>query len=447
MEGLTLGRRTFALLPALLFANPFGGCALAPPDGPMAGATKRSPLSYQLRCQELVLESGSMGQGQSAAALAEGGLTGTADRWERYVEFAGGSSATCHFVLPERVTASRITRLALGLNYRGPRKSDMLWLFEAYDSAQDAWVGIVDNGFARDWRWTQGEVELPGDLDRFVLGSTVRIRYRTDLTHDASLLDQWVLRVSVADAPPTEQVVHIDSDGASGRDAYAILRDALGPKPYECPDADHDFKHIKEDGDAEVGYHFVLYLHRDVDGDPAGGTDRQRNEIKVYEGSDDRLKGFEGTTFTYRWKLKVDREMKVSKGFTHLFQLKGVGGDADHPLITLTSAKVGGEDRLQVRYSPSSKDIILDETMLSSARGIWLEVFLKATFATDGHLTMSVRGPDGTALLSVDEPLDMWRDGDFVRPKWGLYRSLVDEDDLRVTEILRLAHLSISWGE
>jgi hypothetical protein len=30
--------------------------------------------------------------------------------------------------------------------------------------------------------------------------------------------------------------------------------------------------------------------------------------------------------------------------------------------------------------------------------------------------------------------IDLWRDGEFVRPKWGIYRGLLHKDELRSDE-------------
>ena len=71
----------------------------------------------------------------------------------------------------------------------------------------------------------------------------------------------------------------------------------------------------------------------------ASKPDRQRNEIKVYDKSDDGLKGFYGSTMVYTWSFRVSEGMRVSNRFTHLFQLKFVGGDASMPAVTFSGQK------------------------------------------------------------------------------------------------------------
>ena len=55
-------------------------------------------------------------------------------------------------------------------------------------------------------------------------------------------------------------------------------------------------------------------------------SDRQRNEIKTYDKSPDNLLGVEGEEVVYKWKFKLDADMQLSSSFTHVHQLKSVGG-------------------------------------------------------------------------------------------------------------------------
>jgi hypothetical protein len=60
-----------------------------------------------------------------------------------------------------------------------------------------------------------------------------------------------------------------------------------------------------------------------------------------------------------------------------------------------------------------------------------------------------VNSRDGTAILEANRAgLPLWRLGsEFVRPKWGIYRSLKDRDSLRPDEeSLAIAALQISRG-
>ena len=264
--------------------------------------------------------------------------------------------------------------------------------------------------------------------------------------------------------PPTDTVPFavltkrtLDADGDMvGLDAYDLIRDFGGPNPIEAPDlypVNHPgAPHIYEDTDATVGNHFVFVIHRDVDidRDRVDITDRQRNEIKTYSSSEEAVKGYENETFIYRWKFRINPDMEVSTRFTHLFQLKAVGGEDGMPILTISGAERSGEDGIEVRHSPLQDTTILSRTDWSMVTGEWLEAYCRATFSESGDLRLIVtRMRDDAVIFDIDEQdLDMWRGENashFVRPKWGIYRSILDRENLRPDEEwVRFANFSVS---
>ncbi|MEM9690394.1 MAG: hypothetical protein AAF917_13060 [Pseudomonadota bacterium] len=251
----------------------------------------------------------------------------------------------------------------------------------------------------------------------------------------------------------------LESDGPMvGLDAYDLIRAFGGdrvPGPIESPDqyvVNHPgVRHIFEDTDAEVGNHFVFIIHRDIDidRDRVDVTDRQRNEIKTYDQSEEAVKGFEDETFVYRWKFKINANMEVSTRFTHFFQLKAVGGDDSQPILTISGAERVGDDGIEVRHSPLQDTTILQRTDWTTVTGEWLEAYCRATFSDTGDLRFIVtRLRDDEVVFDIDvQGLDLWRGTDashFVRPKWGIYRSLLDLDNLRPDEeAVRFANFSV----
>jgi len=205
----------------------------------------------------------------------------------------------------------------------------------------------------------------------------------------------------------------------------------------ESPDTDHKkpFRHIVEDVDYDVGAHFVFLIHRDTDLD-RGRVDRQRMEIKVFDRSDNSLKARDRSTFTYTWRVKLGEGMTVSRKATHLFQLKAVGGDDQMPIVTLTGAKRPHGDRLELRHTRGDPSMtVLADTDWTSLRNEWLEVRCQAAFGHHGSLAFTVTRPNGTVVLDVTaKDIDLWRDGEFVRPKWGIYRGLAEMAELRPDE-------------
>jgi hypothetical protein len=252
---------------------------------------------------------------------------------------------------------------------------------------------------------------------------------------------------------------NLDADGeGSGLTAYDLIRAFAGSNPIESPDMyslNHpEVDHIVEDWDREVGNHFVFKAHRDIDRDRDRyqTTDRQRNEIKTYNSSEDAVKGYQNETMVFSWKFKITEGMEVSTRFSHFFQLKAVGGQDTYPVVTFTGNERSDGDGLEVRYGnlQLQMDSILARTDWSEITGEWLDAYVRATFSDAGALRVILtRMSDSQVLFDIDETnIDMWRGTDnehFVRPKWGIYRSLADADNLRPDEEkVRFANFRVS---
>lgn len=266
--------------------------------------------------------------------------------------------------------------------------------------------------------------------------------------------------------------VSLNADGENlGLSAYALIENEFSQGCIEAPDfysTDHtSVKHIIEDSDATVGAHFVFLAHRDDDLNKGVASDRQRNEIKTYDKSDVSVKGYLGDTMQFNWRFKVSNELELSTKFSHFFQLKAKNfsednsnGNDNQPVITLSGAeKDSSGNELQVRYSSgnnpdgsSSSDVYLTRIDWSIITDEWLDISVQATFAEEGAFKMQiVRMSDQAIVVDLNETnIDMWRglsDRDFVRPKWGIYRSLADSDSLRAEEEqVRFANFVIKKG-
>jgi hypothetical protein len=232
-----------------------------------------------------------------------------------------------------------------------------------------------------------------------------------------------------------------------GGDVYKDIEKLFGKNSVEVPDRGPSDRHIKVVDDPQVGPAFEFRLNRDKDKDPLGHAGRQRAEIKVGPHAPDRLKASKGESFTYKWRFKLDDQMQVSRSFTHFFQLKGAGGNDSMPLVTISGQKTRDGDKLQVRYSKDGgPGEVLSQHDLSSLRGKWLEATVTVDHSKNGKLKMDVRTLDGKPVLNVDRSnIDMIRDSDFVRPKWGFYRSLEDKENLKPGDTtVRFADISVT---
>lgn len=257
-----------------------------------------------------------------------------------------------------------------------------------------------------------------------------------------SIVCFFLLTVWLSARAQDTTVTLIAADGPG--DTYSLLEEKLGGSPLEVPDCDHEepFQHIEEVFDEELDRHvFKFYIHTDIDTDRCEtNTDRQRNEIKAYDPSPDALKAIRREVVTYEWYFKIDEAFQPSGNFTHLFQLKAVGGTDDaNPMLTITPRK-SDPNLLQLIHGRGNNNYTtVADTELSQVQGQWVKAFCEVIYAEDtGSLSFNLQLLDGTEVLSfVDEEIDMWRTGStFVRPKWGIYRSLNDIGSLRDEEVL-----------
>ncbi len=232
--------------------------------------------------------------------------------------------------------------------------------------------------------------------------------------------------------------VYLSADGQT--DTYALINQTLGGTAEEVPDCSHpDFgPHITQAYDADHGkYSFVFSIHVTPDNDRCSAFDRQRNEIKTYGPSPDYLKGFNGDTVTFRWRFKLDAGFQPSPSFTHIHQIKAGDGDAAAPIITLTPR--ANAERLQIIHVDSAgRSTTIATTPLEPFKGAWVDAYERITYGSDGSYAITLTNlSDGTALLSYSrDHIDLWRDGTtFVRPKWGIYRSLNNPGYLRDEDV------------
>lgn len=257
----------------------------------------------------------------------------------------------------------------------------------------------------------------------------------------------------------TNAQVTLNADGPDGLGTYELITKALAPGTkngaVEAPDAIHPSfgRHITEVYDDDLKkYVFEFYLHvtnTPPDNEPVKGkTDRQRVEIKSFEPSPHNLKGTTGETVQYKWRFKIPAGFKPTKDFTHIHQIKAVDGDAGNPLFTLTLRKMtNGSNQLEIIYvkDEATKMIKYQTVNMSLFEGTWVEatetikVGLKGTYA----ITIT-KVSDGTTLMNYSNSniQTIRADNSFIRPKWGMYRSLKDIANMK-DETMRFSDFSI----
>lgn len=264
--------------------------------------------------------------------------------------------------------------------------------------------------------------------------------------------------------------VILNADGPGGIGTYELISSVLTPSvplgAIEAPDAIHPSfgRHIAEVFDTELNKNvFEFYSHvsnTPPDNEPvAGKTDRQRVEIKSYAPSPDNLKGVIGETVQYKWRFKVPVGFKPTTSFTHIHQVKAVDGDDDDPLFTLTLRKLSnGATRLELIYDKDAAAPTIKYQMpnMSLFEGVWVEAIETIKVGLQGTYSIIIKKvSDGTVLMDYSNPNIqtirpaytsttgvVYAANTFIRPKWGIYRSLADIANMR-DEAMRFSDFSI----
>ncbi|TDD98807.1 T9SS type A sorting domain-containing protein [Flavobacterium cellulosilyticum] len=249
--------------------------------------------------------------------------------------------------------------------------------------------------------------------------------------------------------------VTLNADGPGN--TYELINSVFAPgyNVVEDPECVHSSfgRHIAEVYDTELSKNvFEFYIHVTPDNDRCINFDRQRVEIKTYNASPDNLKATLGETVTYKWRFKIPVGFQPSSNFTHIHQVKAVGGDDGNPIFTLTLRK-GSPNKLELIYvkddfSGTTKYANLN---LSLFEGIWVEATETIKIAASGTYDITIKRVDnGVTLLNYSNSnIATIRlgtvDNSFIRPKWGIYRSLLNEASLR-DDSIRFSDFSITEG-
>lgn len=238
------------------------------------------------------------------------------------------------------------------------------------------------------------------------------------------------------------QVV-LNADGSGN--TYELINSVLAlpnRDVVEVPDCVHtDFgRHIDEIFDTDLDKNvFRFFAHVSPDNDRCKTFDRQRTEIKSFSNSPENLKAVEEEIVTYKWRFKISSDFQPSLDFTHVHQIKSVGGNySSTPMITLTFRK-SNPDRLELRYTPINDQNTLKTADLNLFRGNWVEVVETIKFGNDGSYNIEIKNVSNNEIIFNynDNSIDMWQDGaEFARPKWGIYRSLKSQEYLKDEEVL-----------
>ena len=275
-----------------------------------------------------------------------------------------------------------------------------------------------------------------------------------------TILKVTILLIVIFSPLSTFSQALLNADGVTN--TYSLINSILAPgaTAEETPDAfDPSFgPHIKQVWDSDLGrYVFEFYLHisnsNELQDESTGDTDRQRVEIKTYASSPDSMKGTVGETVLYKWRFKIPLGFQPSPSFTHIHQVKAVDGDDSDPIFTLTPRYNSSGNQLELIYvqdvnSGTSKLATVD---ISSFLGNWVEateqIYVDSiNGAKNGSYSIVIKKvSDGTTILSYsNNNISTIRKttNSFIRPKWGIYRSITNISYLR-DETMRFNSISV----
>eukprot|EP00122_Pirum_gemmata_P000936 Pgem_evm1s839 len=207
-------------------------------------------------------------------------------------------------------------------------------------------------------------------------------------------------------------------------------------------DDKHNVKHLSINFDTIINKAVLNLVMHKADGDGNKRLpDRQRTEFKASATSSSLVKGYEDDTVAYMWWFKINKDVKPSRHFFHIFQLKVNGNVPGTPLFTFSIEKKGRRDCFVFHHFGVEYEL----GKLKDFAGKWIQAFVQVKYAKkNGYIKFDLKDIYGKRLIKQPQALynaNHWIEGtDFVRPKWGIYRSLKspeylnNEDNISFTD-------------
>lgn len=200
-----------------------------------------------------------------------------------------------------------------------------------------------------------------------------------------------------------------------------------GLNAFEGIEADRGNKHPdRKYVVVEGGDHYRFNIWAD-DRDTTGGGDRQRTESKGMVQSGTTLKMHNGETWTISYEMFMPSTLHGTSKFTHIFQTKTPATNAG-PWVTLDLTRSGSKEMLNARAYANSGSPSIAATDLSPLRDKWITIQWTLTPGSKGTAACVIRNGTGSgapiAAQGHMSGVNIPDQGDYVRPKWGIYRSV-----------------------
>jgi hypothetical protein len=172
--------------------------------------------------------------------------------------------------------------------------------------------------------------------------------------------------------------------------------------------------------------HYRFDIYKD-DRDSTGGGDRQRTESKGMVTGGSHLEMKNNQTWRITYEMFMPSTLHGTSKFSHIFQLKTPATNGG-PWVTMSLSRSGSSERLRLRAFSTSGAPDIGSTDLAPLREKWITVELTFKIGSSGTGRLVVRNGTGSgAPVVVDSSrsgVKIPDEGDYVRPKWGIYRSI-----------------------
>ena len=125
--------------------------------------------------------------------------SGTANIWNKYVEFQGKYAGYQVFNLPVGIAPSAVKSIQIQVNYQGPATASQTWTWQIYNWVSAAYVTVGTNASAPDWgAWKLLTFTVPGTMSNYIRSSDgqVRIQLLSNNSADAADIDYEAVIVS-----------------------------------------------------------------------------------------------------------------------------------------------------------------------------------------------------------------------------------------------------------
>jgi len=174
----------------------------------------------------------------------------------------------------------------------------------------------------------------------------------------------------------------------------------------------------------EGGDHYRFNIWKD-DRDTTGGGDRQRTEARGMVHNGAALKMTNGQTWNISYQMYMPTTLHGTSAFTHIFQTKVPATNAG-PFVTLDLTRESStSETLRARAYANPGSPTIASTPLGPLRGTWITIRWTLTIGQSGSARFVCLDSTGkTVVDGTRHGVIIPDQGDYVRPKWGIYRSI-----------------------